>query len=101
MNSTAMLTTVAILIFLYPFLLHFQLKAFKKKLYQLREELEELLKTYNHTVNKEVEEEIHIKRRAYNALVRANNHKLESKISKLLAKKYNFQNQKPFEFQGR
>jgi len=101
MNSTTMLITIAILIVLYPFVLYFQLNSFKQKLNLLGQEIEVLLKRYGIKASEKLEEEIHIKRRAYNALVRANNHKLKSKLSQLLAKKYNFESKKIFEFQGR
>ena len=101
MNSITMIITIAILIVLYPFVLYFQLNSFKQKLNLLGQEIETLLKRYELEASEKLEERIHIKRRAYNALVRANNHKLESKLSQLLAKKYNFESKQPFKFQGR
>ncbi len=96
-----MLITLAILIMAYPFFLHYQLSSFKKQLHNTWEEIEKLLKNYENESTEEVAQKIHTKRRAYNTLVRGNNHKLESKLAKFLAKKYDFKTADFFEFQGR
>jgi hypothetical protein len=96
-----MIIVIIILILIYPFLLHFQLNTFKKKLTVAWQEIASLLENYKNTPSDEVAEKIHQKRRAYNALVRANNHKLNSNIAQFLAKKYNFVEKELFKFQGR
>jgi len=101
MNSTSIITSIIIFLILYPFILHFQLNTFKKKLDSSWKKIETLLEKYNNQSSTELSEEIHIKKRAYNALVRANNHKLKSKIAGLLAKKYHFTTRELFEFKGK
>jgi hypothetical protein len=96
-----MIVTIAILIIGYPFFLYFKLNSFKTKLYASCQELEALLKEHNNEASEELAESIHRKRRAYNAVVRANNHKVDSKLGRFLAKRYDFSTQDFFEFQGR
>ncbi|CAA6800574.1 MAG: Unknown protein [uncultured Sulfurovum sp.] len=101
MSSTAMLMSIVILIILYPFFLYFKLNSFKHKLSVLLKELDTNVEKHKHNASEELAEKIHHKRRAYNTVVRAYNHTLDSKLGKFLAKKYNFSTQKSFEFQGR
>jgi len=101
MNSSTMLISLTILILLYPFLLRFQLNSFKEKLELLWKEITQLLEKNTKASSDELKEQIHIKRREYNALVRANNHKLDSKLARFLARKYNFTNRDLFEFENR
>lgn len=101
MNSTVMIVTIAILIIFYPFFLYFKLNSFKKQLFTLKQELEGFLKEHNTKASEELAEDIHKKRRVYNRIVRVNNHKLDSRLGKFLAKKYDFNTEEFFEFQGR
>jgi hypothetical protein len=101
MNTTTMLIILAILIIGYPFFLHYKLNSFKKQLTRSWAEIEKLLIAYENEPLDELAQKIHKKRRAYNTLVRGNNHKLQSKLAKFLAKKYDFETTKFFEFQGR
>lgn len=101
MNSTLMMISIAILVILYPFFLYYTLNSLQNKLSDNIKELEKLLKKYKNEDSTELSEEIHKKRRAYNTIVRVNNHKLDSMLGKLLAKKYDFKRKGFFKFQGR
>ena len=101
MNSTIMIISIAILIILYPFFLYFKLSSFKKKLNDSQEELNELLEQHHNDSSDKLAEDIHTKRRAYNQVVRVNNHTLDSRLGRLLAKKYHFEEKDSFTFQGR
>jgi len=93
--------TIAILIIGYPFFLYFKLNSFKQKLSGLGKELDTLVKEHNNEASEELAEKIHGKRRAYNRIVRVNNHKLNSRLGKFMATKYDFKTADFFEFQGR
>lgn len=100
-QTTVMIIIIILLMIIYPFLLHFKLNSFKHQLDASWKELNKLLEKHKHEVSEELAEEIHKKRRTYNALVRVNNHKLESTLGKFLAKKYDFRSREIFKFQGR
>ena len=97
MNTTTILTAIAVLIVLYPFIVYYQLKTLEKKINKEWSEIEVLLKEEK---EKNIDK-IHQKRRIYNTLVRENNHRLSSFMAQLMTKKYNFKNREFFEFQGR
>jgi len=97
MNTTTILTAIAVLILLYPFIVYYQLNTLEKKIDKEWSEIEELLKEEKEKNS----DEIHRRRRVYNTLVRENNHRLSSFIARLMSKKYGFKSREFFEFQGR
>ena len=96
MNTTTLLIVIIILIALYPFIVYYQLKTLKQKLDTQWSQIEKLLKAEPQNA-----ERIHIERRAFNKLVRENNHKLASSLAQFIARKYDFTEREFFEFQGR
>lgn len=98
MNSTTMLLTLTVIIIGYPFYVYYNLKQLKKALEQHWGKIETLVKKYHENKSKEAIEAIHRERRAYNSLVRKNNHVLEKSVGKLIAKKYGFSVKEQFEF---
>ena len=98
MNTDTFLISVVILIIAYPFTVYFKLKSLNTKLKYHWEKIENLVNDYRATTSKEVLANLDRERRAYNALVRANEHKLDSTLGKLIANKYGFERKEYFNF---
>jgi hypothetical protein len=98
MSLTTLSISILVLIIIYPFVVHYQLKSFKTKMEKHWTKLEALIAKYKKNNSQEVLEKISFERRAYNSVIRANNHKLESMVGKFLSKKYGFETRENFEF---
>jgi hypothetical protein len=100
MNTTTFLLSLAIIIIFYPFSIYFKLKSLSKKLICHQKRIEDLVKEYKISNKEEVLGNLDRERRAYNAFVRANNHKLDSILGKFIANKYGFEKKEHFEFKA-
>lgn len=98
MNINTFLISMVILIIAYPFTVYFKLKSLNTKLEHHWEKIENLVQEYKTTTSKEVLVNLAHERRAYNALVRANDHKLDSTVGRFIANKYGFEKKEHFEF---
>jgi len=98
MNTDTFLISVVILIIAYPFTVYFKLKSLNTKLKYHWEKIENLVNDYRVTTSKEVLVNLDRERRTYNAFVRANDHKLDSTLGKLIANKYGFERKEHFSF---
>ena len=100
MNTNTLLISIFILIIAYPFTIYFKLKSLNKNLTQHWENIENLLEQYKANSSKETLKDLDRERRAYNAFVRANDHKLSSTIGRFIAKKYGFDKKEHFDFKN-
>ena len=100
MDTNTFLISILILIIAYPFTVYFKLKSLSTKLEHHWEKIKNLVQEYKTTTSKEVIANLDRERRTYNALVRANDHKLNSTIGKLIANKYGFERKEHFSFKA-
>ena len=100
MDINTFLISIVILIIAYPFTVYFKLKSLSTKLEHHGEKIEKLVQEYKTTTSKEVLANLDRERRAYNALVRANDHKLDSTLGKLIANHYAFERKEYFNFKA-
>ena len=100
MDTNTFLISVVILIIAYPFIVYFKLKSLNTKLKYHWEKIENLVNDYRATTSKEVLANLDRERRTYNALVRANDHKLNSTLGKLIANHYAFERKEYLNFKA-
>ena len=100
MNTNTLLISILILIIAYPFIVYFKLKNLNKNLIYHWGNIENLLEQYKAHSSKETLKNLDRERRAYNALVRANDHKLDSSLGQFIANKYGFEKKEHFDFKA-
>ena len=100
MSTNTLLISIFILIILYPFSVYFKLKNLNKNLIYHWGNIENLLEQYKNNASEKTLKNLDNERRAYNALVRANDHKLDSTIGKFISQKYGFEKKEHFDFKG-
>lgn len=100
MNTSTLLISIVFLIIAYPFTVYFKLKSLSKSLTYHWENIESLLEQHKTASSEEVLQNLNRERRAYNALVRANDHKLDSTVGLFIANKYGFEKKEHFNFKA-